>query len=95
MAEHVCEKCYLKATLTAPQTLKGKLRAQLGLVGVLNKAINFNYYNGPYTVKPTFEEQTLETNNKLMSSDVTVESIYVGKVTNFTGGNTVYIGGII
>jgi len=54
-----------------------------------------NYYNGPYVVKPSFEDQFLATNNKLMTSDVEVEAIEVNRTTNLSGGITVYIGGII
>lgn len=51
-------------------------------------------YNGEYTVSPSFEIQTLETKNKYMRDDVEVEAIAVSRVSNLSGGTTVYIGGI-
>ena len=52
-------------------------------------------YAGPYDVEPDWVEQTLETQNKVMANNVTVESIYVARVDNPAGGRTVYIGGVI
>lgn len=51
-------------------------------------------YLGEYEVTPSFEQQTLATSNKYMSDDVTVYAIEVSTVSNPSGGNTVYIGGI-
>lgn len=50
-------------------------------------------YEGPYIVNPKFEEQKLETKNRLLQDDVTVLEIEVEKVTNLGGGYTVTIGG--
>lgn len=52
-------------------------------------------YEGEYTVAPDWEAQTLATRNKVMHSDVTVEAIYLNSAQNPSGGNTVYIGGLI
>lgn len=51
-------------------------------------------YEGSYEVTPTFYQQTLETNNKVMSDDVIIHPIAVSTVSNPAGGNTVYIGGL-
>lgn len=51
-------------------------------------------YEGEYEVTPTFENQVLETARKYLEEDVTVYAIQVSKVSNPSGGNTVYIGGI-
>lgn len=48
-------------------------------------------YDGPYTVEPTFGKQMLETKNKTLYNDVTVNAIRVERVSN-THGTTVYIG---
>ena len=53
------------------------------------------YYRGAYVVEPDWHEQVLQTKNLLMADDVTVESIYVARVSNAAGGKTVYIGGVI
>ncbi len=51
-------------------------------------------YDGSYTVIPEFEAQSLSTKNKLLKSDIEVEPISVSRVSNLSGGTTVYIGGI-
>ena len=50
-------------------------------------------YAGPYTVTPRFVSQTLETEHKSMTDDVTVLEIPVHRVSNEAGGVTVSIGG--
>lgn len=52
-------------------------------------------YPGPYTVDPDFVGVTLPTREKNMREDITVNAIEVQRVSNPTGGKTVYIGGII
>ena len=52
-------------------------------------------YRGAYLVEPDFTEQTLCTKNKKMLNDVTVNAIEVQRVSNESGGRTVYIGGLI
>lgn len=52
-------------------------------------------YTGEYEVEPKFTKQKLPTKNKKMRDDVTVEAIEVQRVSNTSGGRTVYIGGII
>lgn len=51
-------------------------------------------YAGEYTVDPDFTGHTLPTKNKLLLEDVTVNPIEVARVSNPSGGTTVYIGGI-
>ena len=52
-------------------------------------------YSGKYNVIPDFEFQTLETKNRRLKDDVTVEAIRVSRTTNPSGGTTVYIGGML
>lgn len=52
-------------------------------------------YEGEYEVNPSFELQKLLTAHKYLSDDVRVNAIEVSTVSNPSGGNTVYIGGII
>lgn len=52
-------------------------------------------YTGAYDVDPKFTAQKLATNGKKMLDDVTVEAIEVQRVSNTSGGKTVYIGGLI
>lgn len=48
-------------------------------------------YEGSYTITPSIEEQTLETENKLMVNDLVIEAIPNLRVPN-DYGNTIYIG---
>lgn len=48
-------------------------------------------YEGPYQVTPKKEEQILETNEKVMSDDVTVDGIPYYEVSNSSGGVTLII----
>lgn len=66
-----------------------------GECGVYYEASEKQIYEGPYSVAPTFEDQTLRTRDRLMHDDVTVDAISVSSVSNTAGGRTVYIGGII
>lgn len=50
-------------------------------------------YTGKYTVNPTFGTQTLETKNKHLRDNVTVQPIEVSRVSNPAGGKTIFIGG--
>ena len=52
-------------------------------------------YTGNYIVDPDFATQTLETKEKYMLDDVTVNPIEVARVSNPAGGRTIYIGGEI
>lgn len=49
-------------------------------------------YSGPYDVIPDFTVQTLQTENKMLTGNVTVQMIPVHSVTNLSGGKTVTIG---
>ena len=71
-----------------------ELRAILQTVIELPSAdvTEYEVYEGTYTVTPKTAAQTLETQNKLMQSDVVVEKIPYAEVTNNTGGKTVTIG---
>ena len=50
------------------------------------------WYLGEYEVDPRKVEQTLETRNKSMRSDVVVHPIFYAETTNPSGGYTAYIG---
>lgn len=78
--------CVLHGTLEA----RGQLTGTLTLPNLTPPV--HPTYGGPYEVTPHFFEQKLETNNKLMTDDVTVEIIPAHEVTNPAGGLTVTIG---
>ena len=52
-------------------------------------------YIGQTVVNPDFDGIVLETAQKIVLSDITVNPIQVESVSNPMGGRTVYIGGII
>lgn len=52
-------------------------------------------YTGDYIVDPNFATQMLETKEKYMLDNVTVNPIEVARVSNPAGGRTIYIGGEI
>ena len=54
---------------------------------------DIDIYDGEYEVTPKFEKIELETENKVLTSDVVVNGIPVSITENLSGGNTVYIGG--
>lgn len=49
-------------------------------------------YTGEYNVTPRVYQQTLETKDKVMKENVTVEVIPLAKVINLSNGYTVTIG---
>ena len=92
MAEEILR---LKAKLTPIGTLRGVFSQPWHLSARLSieRIIQGNTYDGPYVVDPKFVQQVLETQYKTMVDDVTVHAIEVSRVSNPSGGNTVYIGG--
>lgn len=49
-------------------------------------------YNGDYNIIPRVYQQVLETKDKVMLDDVTVENIPLSRVINLSNGYTVTIG---
>lgn len=68
-----------------------KISANLGTIQVV--AGGGKKYEGDYNITPTFEKQTLPTDNRILTENMTVEAIRVVKVSNESGGNTIIIGG--
>jgi hypothetical protein len=78
--------CVLHGTLEARGQLTGTLQLP-NLTPPVHPS-----YDGPYEVTPRFYEQRLETKNKLMTDELTVDVIPVNEVMNPAGGITVTIG---
>ena len=55
-------------------------------------SIDVEQYEGPYTITPRLDEQTLETARKLAREDITVHKIPITYTSNLFGGQTVLIG---
>ena len=68
-----------------------------GELGIVTRvtAYDLPVYTGAYEVDPSFETAVLETANKALTDNIVVNSIEVQRVSNPSGGKTVYIGGII
>ena len=86
----------LTGTIQLRQTITGTVQLKEVLTGVvqlpnLTPPVHPSF-DGPYEVTPRFHKQTLETKNKTMTDDVTVETIPVYRTINPSGGNTVSIG---
>ena len=68
-----------------------------GESGIVTKVIGQDLptYTGATEVDPDFDGVTLQTANKVLVNNITVNPIKVESVSNLSGGRTVYIGGII
>lgn len=86
----------LRGSIRAVGILKGALHRQGVLKGrvYLPRRVGTDVYEGAYSVSPDFEGTVLQTKEKFLEDDVTVQPIEVTRVSNTAGGNTVYIGGI-
>lgn len=91
------EESHMSAFLSAQPIIEGQLVKTNVLSGMLNvpyTAEGVEPYTGAYEVTPKSIDQTLSTNSKLMTDDVTVFKIPYFETSN-TDGTTVYIGGQI
>lgn len=88
----------LSGRISADGTLSGTISAPASLSGTITGAANYIKlypdYDGEYVIVPKAREnQTLETKGKRMKDNVTVKEIPVYRVSNTSGGETVYIAG--
>lgn len=83
-------------TISSPETITGSLIAVGSLTGelVIPDYISDESYDGDYVVSPDFAGKTLPTAGKKLTQNIVIEKIAVETVSNLSGGNTVYIGGI-
>lgn len=80
--------------------LDGELSLNIPLDGTPDKVIRVTDYDAPVytgetTVDPDFTGTVLQTAQKIVTNNITVNPIQVESVSNIQGGRTVYIGGII
>ena len=80
--------------------LDGELSLNIPLDGTPDKVIKVTdydvpVYTGETTVNPDFTGTVLQTAQKIVTNNITVNPIQVESVSNIQGGRTVYIGGII
>lgn len=69
-------------------TPRGRISGTIGTA----KTKPLPYYEGEYVITPKFTDQVLETKQKSMSDDVTVEKITTLEVDNDAGGVTYIFG---
>ena len=83
-------------SIRANASLSGDVQAGASLGQTVIQFVGeANPYTGSYIIDPDFEGQVLQTRQKYMTDNVTVNPIQVESVSNTSGGRTVYIGGII
>lgn len=75
-------------TYTAPEDVDGFNPVTVDMMQVQGEQ-----YEGAYEVTPKFEEQILQTAEKVMKDDLKIKEIEITIVSNDSGGNTVIIGG--
>ena len=94
------DRVVLDGELSVDLRLDGELSVNLYMDGTPDKVIRVMDYDAPVytgetTVNPDFIGKVLQTAQKTVISNITVNPIQVESVSNPTGGRTVYIGGII
>ena len=84
----------LNGSINGTKCLAGSIAKKAKLIGSLAIAYNAGatIYTGEYEVTPKMEEQVLNTAMKMMHKDVCVRSIPIHRISNASGGTTVYIG---
>lgn len=66
-------------------------RADFGQVHRITEYVGGQLYEGEYEVTPKVESQSLPTKDKVLTEDVTIKAVPIYRVSNTSGGNTVYI----
>lgn len=94
------DRVVLDGELSVDLRLDGELSVNLYMDGTPDKVIRVMDYDAPVytgetTVNPDFIGKVLQTAQKTVISNITVNPIQVESVSNIQGGRTVYIGGII
>lgn len=51
------------------------------------------FYEGEYDVSPDFEGRVLNTRQRYLTDNITIDPIYISDTSNLAGGITIYIGG--
>ena len=86
----------LTAKIFTEKTLTGNLSTDIPLQGVASVGLSatpssYPFYKGEYEVVPKRQEQVLDTDNKILTKDITVVEIPYSEVSNLGGGSTFYI----
>ena len=73
--------------------LQGAVREEINLVGQVSIQKEYEVYKGPHEFTPKIEKQIVETEDKVVHENITVDGIPYYEVSNEKGGVTVIIGG--
>ena len=84
----------LSGSISGDGQLSGTLQGDPIIISgeISSDILSHKKYSGPYDVIPRKVEQTLETADKLLTDDVTIDAINYSEVDNPVGGITVNIG---
>ena len=84
----------LSGSISGTGKLSGTLEGKPAVISgeISSDILSHKKYSGPYEVIPRKVEQTLETSDKLLTDDVTINAINYSQVDNPSGGLTVNIG---
>ena len=88
----VVKEGLLTGKIGSEGTLSGSIVSEGALSGSLSMPVGYEDYTGPYAVTPKIVSQSLNTADKHMSSDITIEPIPYYEVSN-QNGKTIIIGG--
>lgn len=88
----VVEEGVLVGEITSEGTIAGSIASEGVLKGSLSIPIGYEDYAGPYNVVPKVDSQSLNTADKHLIRDVTIEPIPYYEVSN-QNGKTIIIGG--
>lgn len=82
----------ITGVISSEGTLTGILTTLPGaLAGSISRELDHNDYQGVYEITPRVEAQTINTMDKIMRADVTVNEIPYSETTNPSGGKTINI----
>ena len=84
----------LSGSISGTGKLSGTLEGKPAVISgeISSYRLSHTKYSGPYEVIPRKVDQTLETSDKLLTDDVTINAINYSQVDNPSGGLTVNIG---
>ena len=81
----------LYGSVIQKQNISGSIVLKQSVNGVLALPYGGKRYEGKYEVTPSIDGEVLETANKMMIDDVTINAIPYQDVTNPQGGRTITI----
>lgn len=75
-------------------SITGVVTLNNSITGLINRTSDYEHYSGSYTVTPlAYNQVVLNTQSKVLDSNITVEEIPYTETSNPSGGYTVNIGG--